>query len=161
MFFTTVYGGNFSVLYRNEGNWKFSNVTAAEKIPNLPPTYQAAWADIDNDGDLDLCTAGKLFVNEGRENHWIEISLVGDGDKVSRTAVGARLSIRLGDRLVTRHVEAGTGEGNQNALRLHFGLGAHDGPVNLEIVWPGKSVQRVESLAVDQLHRIEYKPAAP
>eukprot|EP00913_Durusdinium_trenchii_P005676 g5294.t1 len=95
LFFTTVYpvasGGirNYPVLYRNEGNWKFRNVTAAEKIPNLPATYQAAWADIDNDGDLDLCTAGKLFLNENRKGNWIEITLVGDGKAVNRSAIGA------------------------------------------------------------------------
>ena len=161
LYFTTVYGGNFPVLYRNEGDWKFTNVTAEEKIPNLSPTYQAAWADIDNDGDLDLCTAGKLFVNEGRPHHWLEVALRGDGKRVTRTAVGARVSIRLGERLVTRQVEAGTGEGNQNALRLHFGLGTHEGPVDLEIVWPGKSVQRVEGLAANQLHRVEYDATEP
>ena len=100
-------------------------------------------------------------MNEGRPHHWLEVALRGDGKRVTRTAVGARVSIRLGERLVTRQVEAGTGEGNQNALRLHFGLGPHEGPVDLEIVWPGKSVQRVEGLSANQLHRVEYDATGP
>ena len=166
LFFTTVYGTgsggikNYPVLYRNEGDWKFVNVTAAEKIPNLGPTYQAAWADIDNDGDLDLCTAGKIFVNKERTGHWIEVVLAGDGDKINRSAVGSIVRLRLGERVLTRHVETGTGEGNQNGPRLHFGLGAHEGKVSLEIVWPGKSVQRLEGLEGDRLHRIERETAA-
>ena len=30
-----------------------------------------------------------------------------------------------------------TGQGNQNALTLHFGLGDHSGPVEMEVTWPG------------------------
>lgn len=163
LYFTTVYavgsGGirNYPVLYRNNGDWTFTNVTASERIPNLPPTYQAAWADIDNDGDLDLCTAGKLFVNEGRKHKWIEVTLVGDGKTVNRSAVGAVVRIRLGKRVLTRHVEAGTGQGNQNDLRLHFGLGSHKKPVSVDIVWPGGHKQRIEGLAANRRHRVEFK----
>ena len=165
LYFTTVYGTasfgvkNYPVLYRNDGNWKFVNTTGDEKIPNLPPTYQAAWADIDNDGDLDLCSAGKLFLNGGRANNWIEVTLEGDGKKVNRSAVGAVARIRIGDRVITRHVETGTGEGNQNDLRLHFGLGAHKAPVNLDVVWPGKFSQRIEGLPVNKQHRVKFQPS--
>jgi hypothetical protein len=163
LFFTTVYGTgsggikNYPVLYRNDGDWKFVNVTAAEKIPKLGPTYQAAWADIDNDGDLDLCTAGKIFVNEGRTNSWIEIVLEGDSKTINRSAVGSIVRVRLGERVLTRHVETGTGEGNQNDLRLHFGLGTHKEKVSLEILWPGKAVQRVDGLEINRQHRIKRK----
>ena len=163
LYFTTVYGvgsygiKNFPVLYRNEGNWKFKNVTAPEKVGSLGPTYQSAWADIDNDGDLDLCTAGKLFLNENRKGNWITLTLAGDGKKVNRSAVGAIARIKIGSRVMTRHVETGTGEGNQNDPRLHFGLGEHKEPVIVEITWPGAGKQTVEKLAPNRQHRIEFQ----
>ncbi len=163
LYFTTVYGTgsygikNYPVLYSNEGNWKFKNVTAPEKVGGLGATYQAAWADIDNDGDLDLCTAGKLFLNENREGNWITLSLVGDGKKVNRSAIGAIARIKIGERVLTRHVETGTGEGNQNDLRLHFGLGNHKESVTAEITWPGGVKQTVKSLAIKKQHRIEFQ----
>ncbi len=162
LFFTTVYATaskgikNFPVLYRNQGNWRFVNVTDAEHIPQLGPTYQAAWADIDNDGDLDLCTNGKLFVNRSAPKNWIKLQLIGDGKRVNRSAVGATARIQLGDRVLTRHLETGTGEGNQNDMRLHFGLGTHADLVDLAIVWPGGAVQQVSGLAVNQIHRVEF-----
>ena len=58
-----------------------------ETLFDLPPTYQSAWADIDNDGDLDLCHG--LFLNATERGHWIEFDLIGNGEKVSRTPFGA------------------------------------------------------------------------
>ena len=160
LYFTTVYAvgsgsiKNFPVLYSNQGSWKFKNITKDESLPDLPPTYQSAWADIDNDGDLDLCTAGKLFRNDAQRGHWIQLQLVGNGTEVSRSAFGAVARIRLGDQVLTRFVEPGTGEGNQSDARLHFGLGGQEESVLVEITWPGGKQQTVGSLAVDQQHRV-------
>lgn len=162
LYFTTVYGTgsygikNYPVLYRNDGGWKFVDVTAEEGVAELPATYQAAWADIDNDGDLDLCTAGKMFLNEGRDHHWIVLELSGDGATVNKSAIGAQARIRFGDRVLTREVEGGTGQGNQNALALHFGLGSHGEPVDVEIAWPGGTKQVVEGLAPGRRHQITF-----
>lgn len=142
LYFTTVYGvasfgrPNHSVLFRNDGQFAVTDVTAAAGLAKLPPTYQAAWADFDNDGDLDLATAGKLFQNQGTPHAWLKVRLTGDGRRVNRSAVGGQVRVRLGTHTLTRQVEAGTGEGNQNDLTMHFGLGRHQGPLQLEVLWP-------------------------
>ena len=163
LFFTTVYGTgsggikNYPVLYSNEGGWKFVDRTGPEGVGKLGATYQAAWADIDNDGDLDLCTAGKLFINEAKGGNWIRLILGGDGRTVNRSAIGAIVKIKIGERILTRHVESGMGEGNQNEMTLHFGLGDHVDPVSAGILWPGAHLQQVEELALNRLHRISFK----
>jgi len=165
LFFTTVYGTasfgrkNYPVLFRNDGAFKFADATAAAGLAKLPPTYQAAWADFDNDGDLDLVTAGKLFVNQGTGNHWLEVVLEGDGKKVNRSAVGAQVRLRIGGVTITRQVEAGTGQGNQNDLRLHFGLGESSGPLALEVLWPGGQRQSLRVEKPDQRLHIPYRDA--
>jgi hypothetical protein len=125
-------------------------------VGGLDPAYQAAWADFDRDGDLDLAAAGKLWANQGSGGHWLEVRLYGDGSAVNRSAIGAQVRIRLGDQVLTRQVEAGTGEGNQNDLVLHFGLGAQTGPVTLEILWPNKATQTVADVPVDRNISIRY-----
>lgn len=161
LYFTTVYAvasfgkKNFPVLYRNEGGFKFADETASAKLSEQPATYQAAWADYDRDGDLDLVTAGKLFQNQGTPNHWLELRLAGDGKKVNRGAVGAQVTVKLKDRTLTRQVEAGTGEGNQNSQVLHFGLGPTKGNLTVQIRWPNKKLKTLK-LQADRLVQIKY-----
>jgi tetratricopeptide (TPR) repeat protein len=55
--FVLRYGG--SGLYHNDGNGKFSDVTAAAGIPMYPYlALSAAFVDVDHDGDLDIFIAG-------------------------------------------------------------------------------------------------------
>jgi enediyne biosynthesis protein E4 len=144
VFFTTVYGvasfgrKNNPVLFKNDGQFNVKDVSAASGVAGLPPTYQSAWVDYDNDGDLDLTSGGQLFQNQGSKNNFVTVRLIGDGKDVNRSAIGAQVRITIGEKTFTRHVEAGTGEGNQNDLALHFGLGNHNGPVKLNITWPNR-----------------------
>ena len=163
LFFTTVYATasygrpNNPVLFRNDGKFTFVDVTVLAGVADLSPTYGAAWADYDNDGDLDLSTAGKLFENTGNGNRWLRVRLEGDGKSVNRSAIGAQVRISLGDRTLTRQVEAGTGEGNQNELTLHFGLGQHAAPVSLEIFWPNGVTQSVTNVETNRLIPVRYE----
>ena len=162
LFFTTVYATasfnkkNFPVLFCNNGDWTFSDVTGEVGLSNLPATYQAGWADFDNDGDLDLVTAGRLFVNQGNLNNWLKIRLQGDGRKVNRSAVGSQVRIKLKEKTLCRQVEAGTGEGNQNDLTIHFGLGKQKGPVNIEIFWPDGTEQVIKEVQLNQLIEVRF-----
>ena len=158
LFFTTVYGGDAPRLYRNEGNFNFTNITSSANLGGIGPTYQAAFADYDNDGDLDLVTGGRFFENQGNNNHWLKLKLVGDGTAISRDAVGAQVRIEVGGQTLTRQVEFGTGEGNQNDPTLHFGLGSNSGPVDLEIMWPGGATEQRTNIAIDQLHVLLFHP---
>jgi len=142
LFFTTVYPGNFSRLYRNDGNFNFVNVTDTWGLGGLKPSYQAAFADVDDDGWLDLLTAGRLFRNRGGPHHFIKVRLIGDG-VYDRTAIGAQVRIRRGEKVYTRQVASAVGEGNQNQQVLHFGLSTDAGPVTLEIKWPDGVTENV------------------
>ncbi|MCP4945178.1 MAG: CRTAC1 family protein [Planctomycetaceae bacterium] len=162
-FFTTVYAvgsgniRNYPVLYQGKGNWVFEDITDPQKLNELPPTYQAAWADIDNDGDLDLCTAGKLFRNDNSlTGKWLKIRLSGDGKRANKAGIGSTVRIKVGNDIITRHVESGTGEGNQNDLTLHFGFGELEAEsISAEVTWPGNYKQTTPGLNLNTAHTIE------
>lgn len=163
LYFTTVYGtasfgrSNNSVLYKNRRAFTFADVTKGSGVEGTPPNYQAAFADLKNDGCLDLCTGGKLFSNVSKGGHWIEVSLEGDGKKINRSAIGAQVRIRVMGKILTRQVEAGTGEGNQNDLKLHFGLGDYTRKVDLEISWPGGIQQTLRDVPVDRIVKMRFQ----
>ena len=165
LFFTTVYGiasfdkKNNPVLYHNEGKFAFTDATATANLAGLGATYEAAWADFNNDGCLDLVTDGKLFINQGNANHWLEVRLAGDGKLVNASAIGAQVRVKLKDKTLTRQVEAGTGQGNQNDLTLHFGLGGQKSPVTLEILWPNGTVQTLRRVKTNRVIAVRFKTA--
>lgn len=158
LFFTTVYPGDRSVLYRNTGDWKFADVTATAGGVDRPQTYQAAWADFDNDGCLDLVTGGRLFRNAGGPAHWLKVQVTGGGP-VNRAGIGTQVRLKLGSQTLTRQVEGGTGQGNQNDLTLHFGLGSHAEPVELNVLWPDGTRQRLTT-PVDRMVKVTRQAAA-
>ncbi len=155
IYFTTVYSGDHCVLLRNDGAWTFTDVTKEAGIV-AATTYQAAWADYDNDGDLDLITDTKLYRNPGNEHHWLKVRCIGGG-KVNRAAIGTVVTVRVGDKKIIRQVEGGMGEGSQNDLTLHFGLGAHRDEVEMNVRWPDGAARQLTT-NVDRLVAIERAP---
>ncbi len=161
LFFTTVYGTasfgkkNNAVLYKNQTNFKFSDVTADNNLENLPPTYQAAWADYDRDGDLDLITANKLYQNQLENRDWLKVLVHGNGTDLNRSAVSTVVKVIVGKNVFARAVEAGTGQGNQNEMTLHFGLGNADTPVSIEIMGPNQKSQTFRAVDFNRLVTIQ------
>jgi len=161
LFFTTVYGTasfgkkNNAVLYKNQTNFQFSDVTVDNNLGNLPPTYQAAWADYDRDGDLDLITANKLYQNQLKNSHWLKVFVHGNGTDFNRSAIGTVVKVIAGEHIFTRSVEAGTGQGNQNEMTLHFGLGNVDTPVSIKIHGANQKSQTFPTIDSNRLITIQ------
>jgi hypothetical protein len=146
LYYTTVYAGDNPRLYRNDGNFHFSDVTSDWGLDGLGVTYQAAFADFDNDGYLDLVTAGRVFKNSGGNNHYFKVHLDGLGI-YGATPIGSQVRINVNGETLVRQIEGAVGEGNQNDFTLHFGLGSYSGMVDAEIIWPDGTVQNVTASA--------------
>jgi hypothetical protein len=151
-------------LLENTGQATFRDVThkagRAWQVERVSRGLAAA--DWDDDGDLDL-----VFTNTndrpdllenlvGNRHHWIGLRLMGPAE--NRFAIGARGILRLGDRILTREVRSGGSFQSQSDLRLHFGLGDHQGPVEVEIVWPDWRRQCVRLTRIDQYTEVTYAP---
>ena len=126
-------------------------------LGGLGLSNQSAWADIDDDGDLDLVAGGKMFVNQGNAIHWLKLKVDGiNQSNVGRDAIGTRVRIDLGGgKILTRQVESGMGANCSNDLVLHFGLGLRTDPVDLEVRWRNGNTQIIQDVAVDQTYFLE------
>ncbi|MCF7847960.1 MAG: CRTAC1 family protein [Kiritimatiellales bacterium] len=152
LYITTVYKGDRGDLFENDGTGRFKAVGDARGV-RTAGTYQVAWADYDNDGDLDLLVHGKLFQNQGNRNAWLKIRVRGgNGSNVS--GIGTRLRITAGNLLQIREVSAGN-SGNQQPLVQHIGLGDWSDSVTVEATFPSgaylkRTVTPRQSILMDE-----------
>lgn len=173
-------GGN-QRLYRNDGNWKFTDVTALEGLntaaggaPVGAGAYDSVWGDLDRDGDQDLIdpnnstfngtpTPERVYVSNASTNgnHWLYVELA--GPEYNTTGLGASLYATLNEGTedeVTLRREANTNINtfNQSDLPVHFGLGAATLVDVLRIVWSDGTKQTLFDVAVDQYLSVSYLP---
>ncbi len=147
-------------LFRNLGHGKFEEVTAS-----LGPAFAAprvgrgaAYADIDNDGDLDLLVTTNggpalLFRNDGGTNHSLRIKL--NGTKSNRDGIGAVVTITSGNERQWQMLRSGSSYMSQSELVLTFGLGSATSVSSLEIQWPSGQVDKLNNVAAGQTITVE------
>ena len=118
----------------------------------------AAYADIDNDGDLDVLVtatgaAPRLLRNDQQLNHhWIRFEL--SGRRSNRSGIGARVEVHLPDRVLPRLITATRSYLSQSELPVTIGLGEATSVDKVVIHWPSGAIQELPAPAVDQLHRV-------
>lgn len=124
----------------------------------------AAFADYDNDGDVDAIVttnggAAHLLRNDGgNKNHWLQVHL--RGTKSNRQGIGAKLRLVAGGASQIRQVGAQASYLSQNSLIETFGLGANTRADTLEIVWPSGTREVRTNLAANQrLQEVEGETA--
>jgi hypothetical protein len=153
--FVAVSGQSTSCLiYRNNGDGTFTNVTNAAGLGSLVQ-LSAAWADYDHDGDMDLYTSGSasngnhLFRNNGDSTkRWLEIALVGTQSNAS--GIGAQIVVNAGPLRMLREVATGVGYRSQNSMTVHFGLDTCHTADSIIVRWPRGMVSTLEGVAANQ-----------
>ena len=148
------------VLFRNLGNGKFEELTdsAGPALSEAHSSRGAAFGDFDNDGDVDILIMNmneppSLLRNDvaapgNGGGHWLKVRLI--GVKSNRSAIGSTVVATYGGRRQAQAVTAQSSYLSVNDPRLHFGLGAARS-ADLEIRWPGGSLESIKAIPADQL----------
>jgi hypothetical protein len=151
-------------LFKNSGNFQFSNVTDASGLAVPSISHGAVTADLDNDGDLDLVTNNMnqpafVWRNETRQSasdsshNYLTVQL--SGDSLNKDAFGARLTVYAG--ATTQFLEQQPVRGYLSSVdnRLHFGLGNQTRVDSLQIVWPDNQVQVIYNINSNQILQVK------
>ncbi len=149
------------ILYHNNGNGKFTDISdsAGPAITQAASSRGLAIGDLWNDGKLSAVISNmnaqpSLLVNQIRStNHWITFKTV--GTKSNRDGIGARITVKIGQRTLVDEVRSGSSFDSNNDMRVHFGLGSASKVDSVQIRWPSGRIERFDDLAVDKIHELK------
>ncbi|MCF2487542.1 VCBS repeat-containing protein [Dyadobacter sp. CY347] len=152
-------------VFRNNGDLTFTHATNWG-IDEPSFSNGSSYADLDNDGDLDLVVNNvneKAFIyqNESQKlgkNNWLQLSL--KGDSPNRQALGAKVRLHYqGQMQVYEHTLY---RGFQSTVGniVHFGLGNANRIDTLEIRWPDGRVQQMLNINSGERLVLEQKNAS-
>ncbi|HLL44605.1 MAG TPA: VCBS repeat-containing protein, partial [Segetibacter sp.] len=153
-------------IFKNNGNLTFSNVSSQWGL-NLPSNSNgAAYADLDNDGDLDLVVNNinqEAFIYQNEANtkpdkHFLKIKLEGQGKNTE--GLGAKVMIY--NKGKQQCLEQMPTRGFQSSVSsiLHFGLGKESAIDSLLIVWQSGKQQKLVEVKGDQIVTLHEKNAS-
>ncbi|MCP3929282.1 MAG: CRTAC1 family protein [Bacteroidetes bacterium] len=154
--FKHLYGHEDQLFEQVEGNiFKDVSTQRSEYFKKSLVGRGACFGDYDNDGDLDVyivnLEAKGVFLrnNKGNENNWLLVQLIGTTS--NRDGVGAKVNLKIGDRIQTTEKKSSRGYLSQNDPRLHFGLGKNEMVESIEVVWPSGKTQKLENIPAGQV----------
>jgi hypothetical protein len=140
-----------NLCYRNDKNLHFTKVQKEWGLDHLGISFGSAFADLDNDGDLDLVYVNyegnvSLYRNDcPATNHSIIVQL--KGTKSNSYGVGAQVFAKTAQGLQTRQLTIARGALSSSEPVMHFGLGTSTEVESLEVRWPSGEVQTFKNLA--------------
>jgi len=175
-------GSNFQeprILYHNNGNATFTDISAAAGpgITTAISSRGLAVGDLWNDGRIsavvsNMNTSPSLLVNQVRNgNHWVAFHPIGapiplanaslGAKRSNRDAIGARIRVKAGARILVDEVRSGSSFISNNDMRVHFGLGAATKIEWVEVRWPSGLLEKFDNLPVDAIHTLKEGSGAP
>ena len=133
-------------LYVNDGAGSFKNVADAQPVLQCSTvrTKGTAFADVDNDGDLDLYVVNwgapnKLYLNQQNDGNYLKVKVAGKG-----SGYGAKVSVsQNGKALAVREIKSADGFCAQSPNVAHFGLQA--GSYDVTVVFADGSSKSVKA----------------
>ncbi|MEX0680002.1 MAG: VCBS repeat-containing protein, partial [Balneolales bacterium] len=152
-------------IFRNKGELSFSDQSASWGLHDSGYSYGAAYADLNNNGRLDLVihninSPADVYENTGADentSHFLQVRL--KGEPPNTQGIGSEVVLTSGG--TKQHLYHNPYRGYQSSVdnRLHFGLPDSAGVDSLEIFWPDGRYQLFTGIPSDQLVTVNQEEA--
>jgi enediyne biosynthesis protein E4 len=153
--------------FKNKGELKFADegMTSGFETPSF--SNGAAYADLDNDGDLDLVVNNvnqpafvyKNTAQEKKLNHYIGVSLKGKAPNTF--AIGSLVKVYANKQVFTRELMPSRGFQSSVDYKMIIGVGNTTQIDSLVVRWPNETSTTLLRPAADSVHRINYGNTTP
>ena len=153
--------------FHNNGNITFSNATDNWGLTTPSFSNGAAYADLDNDGDMDMIVNNindEAFVYENtlmnaKDTNQHYLSLKIKGDSLNRNGLGAFVEIYYNGKQQVYEQSPYRGYLSSIDIRPHFGLGSVSKIDSLVVKWPGNKKQVIQNVAANQFLTVDIASA--
>jgi hypothetical protein len=157
-------GKTHSYLFRGTDSLKYQDKSIEWGFGEPAYSNGAAYADLDNDGDLDLVVncinePARVYKNNlVKENkHFLDIVLT--GNEKNQNAIGAKLIIKGNNQIQLGYVTSTRGFESSSLQYVHFGLDSIDHIDTLQVIWPDGKVETKINIKADQRLHLSWKEA--
>ncbi len=151
--------------YRNNGDISFKNANKEWGFELPSRSNGAAYADLDNDGDLDLVinnvnTPAFIYKNNTESllnNNYIQLKF--KGPENNPFAVGTLAKIYFDGNIVNQELIPSRGFQSSMQYDMTVGLGKSKQLDSIRIIWPDEKTQKMENVVVNQVLTLDYADA--
>ncbi|HZG24190.1 MAG TPA: VCBS repeat-containing protein, partial [Chitinophagaceae bacterium] len=152
-------------VYHNKGNTLFEKRTTEWGLQEPFISSGAAYADLDNDGDMDLLVNNSndyagVYRNNGEvlvKNNYLKIKL--DGSVANRDGIGTRVKLHFGKEQILQEQFPVRGFQSSVDHILNFGVGKSKVIDSIIITWPDNRVQKLVAVKANQKITVSLKDA--
>jgi hypothetical protein len=154
-------------LYFNKHNYTFENVSESAGIDELSMSNGAAYADLDNDGDLDLVVnninkPAFVFVNNTIQQnkskaHYISVRL--KGDSLNTKGFGTKIWLYSNGKVQYQEQNPVRGYFSSVDQQLFFGLGEESQIDSIVAIWPDDKKQVLINPFIDTIINLSWQKA--
>lgn len=154
-------------IFKNNRDLTFTNMRNEWGLDAGGISSGAVYADLDNDGDLDLVVnkineTAAIYQNMSREQNkrsYLAVKLKGNNKNTG--AIGAKVYVY--SKGLKQYLEVNPNRGYLSAVstQLLFGLGDDTRADSVCIIWPDNKVQHLKDVAANQLLTVAYAPDGP
>ncbi|MEO6316045.1 MAG: VCBS repeat-containing protein [Chitinophagaceae bacterium] len=158
-------GASHPFLFKGDGRAGFTDVSNAWGTGNMKGYYNgAAYADLDNDGNLDLvinCINAPALIlkNNATKKNSLAISFKGEG--MNTSGIGAKAYLFTGRTLQYQQLMLTRGFQSSSEPRLHFGLDSINQVDSILIVWPNQQYQLLTNIPANQPLVVDQRNTLP
>ncbi len=149
-------------IFKNNHDFTFTNEQKNWGFDKPENSNGAVYADLDNDGDLDLVVnnlngEASIYKNMSREydhSSYLNVKLKYKGGNIN--AIGSKLYLYTGRRMQYLEVNPNRGYLSCVSTVAHFGLGNLTRVDSIRIIWPDNKVETLENIRANQKLSVLY-----